>query len=186
MAVIGQLADRIVRPTKPVRELNLGRRLIVCFWLGLACAGCDSGGGEADLAESGPLVKVAPRAAQGEVRFVQGYEAGCEQARNLGKPMLVFFTAGWCNYCHQMAAEAFVQPGVVGLSDRFVCVLIDADREPEVCRQFQVKYYPTVQFLSPQAAPLNRLTGKKSAEQLLTEMHAALQAVARRQVGSRF
>jgi thioredoxin-like negative regulator of GroEL len=80
-----------------------------------------------------------------------------------------------------MANEAFVQEQVVGLSERFTCVLVDADREPEICRQFQVRGYPTIQFLSPVGVPLNRVVGKKPGHQLVIEMHAALQAVARRE-----
>jgi thioredoxin-like negative regulator of GroEL len=124
----------------------------------------------------------APKVARGNIQFVDGYRNGYEQAAREGKPMLLFFTASWCEYCHQMAREAFVQEQVVGLSEQFVCILIDADREPEVCRQFQVRGYPTVQFLSPWGTPLNRIVGKKPGHQLVVEMHAALQALARRQV----
>ena len=68
----------------------------------------------------------------------------------------------------------------MSLSEQFVCVLVDADAEPEVCRQFRVKGYPTIQFLSPRGTPLNRVTGKQPTVQLVMEMQAALQAVARR------
>jgi thioredoxin-like negative regulator of GroEL len=117
---------------------------------------------------------------RGRIAFIAGYQAGREQVRQQSKPMLVFFTASWCHYCHAMADDAFCQDMVVALSDRFVCVLVDADAEPEVCRQFRVRSFPTVQFLSAQGVPLNRVTGKQPAEQLSIEMQAALQAVVRR------
>jgi uncharacterized protein YyaL (SSP411 family) len=94
--------------------------------------------------------------------------------------MLLFFTASWCEYCHQMAEEAFTHPQVVGLSGQFVCVLIDADAEPNVCRQFEVTGYPTIQFLSPRGVPLNRVVGKQPGHQVMMAMQAALQHVARR------
>ena len=94
--------------------------------------------------------------------------------------MLIFFTATWCDYCHQMANEAFSEEQVVRLSGRFLCVLVDADKEPNVCRDFGVRGYPTIQFLSPGGLPLNRITGKRPVHQLVVEMQAALQAVARR------
>lgn len=116
--------------------------------------------------------------------FVNGFEAGYAKAIASGKPMLVFFTAEWCHFCHQMADEAFTHPQVVGLADRFVCILVDADAEPEVCSKFRVQGYPTVQFLSPRGVPLNRLVGKKPSNQVMIAMQAALQNVARNQEAS--
>jgi thioredoxin-like negative regulator of GroEL len=112
--------------------------------------------------------------------FVEGYQAGLARGQSANKPMLVFFTAEWCTFCRQMAEEAFCDGQVTKLADQFVCVLVDADREEQVCRQFNVRGYPTVVFLSPRGTPLNRATGKQSAAQLVIEMHSALQAVARR------
>jgi len=117
---------------------------------------------------------------QGAISFVQGYDRGYEQAQRQGKPMLVFFSAPWCDYCHRMADEAFADAVVVEWSERFVCVLVDAHAEPEVCGQFRVRAYPTVQFLSPRGVPLNRVVGRRGAEQLVTQMQAALGATARR------
>lgn len=118
--------------------------------------------------------------ARGYLQFVEGYQRGYQQALQQGKPMLVFFTAEWCHYCHEMANEAFISPQVVSLSERFVCILIDADAEPDVCQQFHVQGFPTVLFVSPRGVPLNRVVGKKPSHQLMMAMQAALQNVARR------
>ena len=112
--------------------------------------------------------------------FVRGYLQGYEQAREAGQPMLVFFTVPGCGYCEQMAREASADEQVVQLSRRFVCILVDADTEPEICREFRVRAYPTIQFISPQGVPLNRVTGKTPAGQLASQMQAALQATASR------
>lgn len=123
-------------------------------------------------------VPVAPAAAtivRGRLAFVEGYAAGVQRASRENKPMLIFFTATWCKYCHQMAAEAFTDPRVVGLSQRFVCVLIDADADRALCGQFGVRGFPTVQFASPDGAPLNRLVGKRTTAEVLGQMQLALQ-----------
>jgi thiol:disulfide interchange protein len=117
--------------------------------------------------------------AHGNLRFVDSYEVGLRQASTDGRPLLLFFTASWCQYCHQMAEEAFTNPQVVRLADRFVCVLVDADRTPELCQKFQVKGYPTIQFLSPGGTALGRVVGKQPGHQLMMAMQAALQNVAR-------
>lgn len=130
--------------------------------------------------EPSPSIPVGATVNRGGVQFVNGYHRGFELARDQHQPMLVFFTAEWCTYCHQMEAEAFTQEAVVELSKQFVCILVDADCEPNVCREYRVKGYPTIQFLSPRGVPLNRVTGKQPAQQLVIQMQAALLAVARR------
>lgn len=133
-----------------------------------------------DVQASAEHASAAPTVARGNIQFIEGFERGQEEATRTGKPMMLFFTASWCTYCHQMAADAFTLPQAVDLSQRFTCVLIDADEEATVCQMFQVRGYPTIQFVSPGGAPLNRLVGKQPGQQLVMEMHAALQAVARR------
>ena len=124
-----------------------------------------------------------PKFERGKLKFVEGYQAGYQLAAKQSKPMLLFFTAEWCRYCHQMAQEAFTHPQVIALSQSFVCVLVDADSEPAVCRQFGVTGYPTIQFLSPRGVPLERVVGKKPGHQLIMAMRAALQSVAHRDDG---
>jgi thiol:disulfide interchange protein len=118
--------------------------------------------------------------AHGRVQFVEGYAQGCALAASRQKPMMLFFTAHWCEYCRQMVDEAFTHPQVVRLSDSFVCVLVDADREAAVCRQFAVSGYPTIQFLSPRGAALSRVVGKKPAGQVTAAMQAALAQLAKK------
>src|SRR5262245_51783330 len=55
----------------------------------------------------------------GDVHFVSGYAAGYQAAVAQGKPMLLFFTATWCKFCHELADEAFNNPQIVSLADRF-------------------------------------------------------------------
>ncbi len=121
------------------------------------------------------------RAARGKLRFVDGFQQGYAVASRTSKPMLLFFTADWCHYCHQMEDEAFSNPQVIRLAEKFVCVLVDADREAQVCKQFKVTGYPTIQFLSPRGIPLERLVGKKPGHQVMMAMQAALQNIARRE-----
>ena len=161
----------------------------VCALVGLMlCWGCEIGTETPPGGTAPPPSHAAgafdgsanSRVARGNLKFIEGFEAGSARAAGQSKPMLVFFTAEWCHFCHQMAKEAFTHPQVVSLADHFVCILVDADREPEVCRQFQVTGYPTIQFLSPRGVPLERIVGKKPGRQLMMAMQSALQNVARR------
>lgn len=144
--------------------------------LSLSLCGC----GSAEQPERHKAMEVAPRPSMPQVHFVQGYEAGVAEARRQRRPVLIVFTAQWCEYCQQMLEESFRDPAVVSISDQFVCVMVDADRESLICSEFRVRAYPTVQFLSPRGVPLNRTTGMQPGQTLYLEMQAALQAVARR------
>lgn len=149
----------------------------------LATTGC--GDAAPPAASSEPIVSVAAEPdglpyAPSQIQFVRGYDEGLDEARRQSKPMLVFFTARWCTFCHQMCDESFSHAQVVNLAREFVCVLVDADTERNICREFGVRGYPTVQFVSPRGVPLNRVIGKKPPHELVIAMQAALQAVARR------
>jgi thioredoxin-like negative regulator of GroEL len=130
--------------------------------------------GPADIAPATPS-----SIARGRLQFVEGYRAGYSQAIAQSKPMLIFFTASWCHFCHQMANEAFVHPQVVSLSEQFQCILVDADAEADICRQFGVTAYPTIQFVSPRGALVGRVVGKQPGHRVMMAMQAALQSIAR-------
>jgi protein disulfide-isomerase len=143
-------------------------------------AGCDAGGppdqsGEPATRPSGPAEE-PPR----DIEFIDGYLRGYQQARQAGKPMLVLFAARGCGYCERMMSDASTDEQVVALSRRFVCILVDADAEPDVCRDFRVQGYPTIQFISPRGVPLNRLMGQTPSRRLALQMQAALEATASR------
>lgn len=159
----------------------------VLLSLALFATGCSDSKQPASATAGGVISATAPaaharreRIGKGDIQFVEGYQQGYNQALAEGKPMLVFFTAEWCQFCHQMAEEAFTDEQAVALSERFVCILVDADSENEICELFQVRSFPTIQFLSPKGSQLNRVVGKKPTHQLLMAMQTALQNVARR------
>lgn len=167
-------------------------RMGLALFFGIAILGC-SGSQESSSTDAGTATTMAafspdvPNAdlsartvTKGELTFVADYQDGYQYALAVGKPSLVFFTDSTCPYCREMAAEAFLDPRVVSLAERFVCVLVDVEREPVICQQFRIRSFPTVLFLSPRGVPLNRFTGKRSGSEVAQEMQAALQATARR------
>jgi thiol:disulfide interchange protein len=114
----------------------------------------------------------------GQLHFVQDAKAGRRLSKELGKPCLLFFTADWCTYCQQMEKTAFTDSAVGELSGNFICVLVDADRQPKVCQDYSVTGYPTIQFVSSDGRVLNRLVGRQSAPDLAIGMRAALKRFA--------
>jgi thiol:disulfide interchange protein len=142
-----------------------------------AIAGVNGCKPEAATSTSGgsPIVLDASMVTRrGSIEFVRGFELGRQVARDRDRPCLVFFTAHWCTYCSRMEATTFNDAAVAQLATRFVCVLVDADREPEVCRRLEISGYPTVELISPAGASLGRLTGWQSAPAMVHSLQAAL------------
>jgi thiol:disulfide interchange protein len=163
----------------------LKSRLCVAWALASMLAGCEIGVEQPAAAPAAPARdSAAVNRARAWLRFSSDYAEASQRALREGKPLLLFFTAEWCHFCHQMADEAFSNPQVQSLSNHFVCVLVDADSEPALCEQFQITAFPTTQFMSSRGVPLERLVGKKAGHQLMIAMQAALQNVARRSLES--
>ncbi len=145
----------------------------------LAVPGCQQAA--PDAVPPTALADIEPQrlTSRGQLHFMQDVAAGRSLAEKKGLPCLLFFTADWCNYCHEMEETAFNDPVVTTMAERnFVCVLVDADREQEVCKQFSVSGYPTVQFVSAKGRVLNRLVGRQSSPELVSGMRAALKRFA--------
>jgi len=138
----------------------------------LAVLGCGQRGSR-DVPDALRAVAPAMVESHGNLHFVLSPAIGFQVAARQGLPCLLFFTAEWCTYCHQMESAAFNDEAVSALADGFVCILIDADREPELCRNQGVSGFPTIQFLSPDGRILHRLVGRQTAAQLAMGMRAA-------------
>ena len=144
----------------------------------LALAGCELSDEERPGGPGGhPAAKAATHT--GDLQFVtKDLAEGIALAEKSNRPVLAFFTATWCHFCHEMAQDAFTNPQVVAQSRGFVCVLIDADEQKTLCDKYQLKGYPTILFFSPRGVLINRVVGKQSAQDVLQQMQAALQSIA--------
>ena len=147
---------------------------LACMISLLAGAGCQEAKTDAASAETASVIDPSLVSQRGVLQFVEGWELGQRVAAERKRPRLVFFTAHWCTYCRKMEATTFADAQIGQLGREFVCVLVDADREPGICRRLQVTGFPTVHVLAPSGAPLAELRGWSSAPQLADALRAAL------------
>jgi len=112
---------------------------------------------------------------KGRLQFVRDFELGQKLAVEKKMPRFYFFTASWCGLCRQMEKDAFVAPKIKRLADRFICVVIDADRQPEICQRRRVTGLPTIQIFSTEGTLLHHLEGLQSADALAAAMQMALE-----------
>jgi thiol:disulfide interchange protein DsbD len=123
-----------------------------------------------------PLEDVDPEeiVRRGMLRFVSDFDRARDLAADRGLPQLVYFTASWCSFCREMEASAFYDRDVVNLADRFICTLVDGDRETSLKRRFKVAGFPTILLSSREQEPVTALVGVQSAEELVAALRSAL------------
>ena len=73
-----------------------------------------------------------------------------EEARRLGRPVLLSLSAVWCHWCHVMDETSYSDPDVIAaINEQWVPVRVDNDRHPDVNRRYNMGGWPTTAFLTP-------------------------------------
>ena len=149
-------------------------RTLWAVWTGLLAlvAGCEVRDELAPPPASGwPIVPaVGPRplfpaadAAPTTIEYVEGFESGMRRAAEDGRPLLVVFRGAWCRWSVELTQGTLADQQIVGLSRRFVCVALDADRDAATCRRFGVDRFPSVLLLEADGSERFRATGSTAA-----------------------
>lgn len=153
---------------RPTRRAWLS--LAGCSLASAALSGCDSW-----VVPSKTLAPVPATATNTEtVVFALDHDAALARAERMGQPVLLFFTAEWCKYCHQLADEVLSRPEIQGLARSFQCIQIDADAQPALCKQYGVTGFPTLICLGPQGQLTARLVGKQTPAVVQTTLQVVL------------
>lgn len=122
--------------------------------------------------------------------WMTDYSAARQIARGEELPVLVYFTASWCQPCQMMKAVTLKAPEVVTALGGYVTVMIDIDAQPQVAQAFGVSGVPNFQVVTPGGQAVSRLTGYREAPefaQWLSKSHSTADqqwALARQQIES--
>ena len=89
-------------------------------------------------------------------------------ARQSGKPVLLYWGAVWCPPCNKLKATLFRDPGFIALTRQYIPVYLDGDQEgaQALGEQFGVRGYPTLIVLDPQRHEITRLAGGNDSAEL--------------------
>lgn len=85
--------------------------------------------------------------------------AAREASAKSGKPILLDFTATWCEACHEMDAQVFRNPAVMEkLKAKFVLLRLDVSQETpastKILDRYGVEALPTVLVVDAKGKPL--------------------------------
>ena len=80
-----------------------------------------------------------------ELQWHTDETAARDEAKKLGRPVFLFFTADWCHWCHVMEEQTLTTPQVVKLlSEKFVLFKADYDQRRDLVARFRVKGVPAM------------------------------------------
>jgi len=117
-------------------------------------------------------------AAGEEIAWLAGHDDGISRARQEGKPVMIDFTADWCQACKELDRETYVDTKVVAEAERFVNLKLDATEEDDAMNALFEKYkvlgLPTVVFIDSNGKILDdpRVTGFVPPKRFLKLMRA--------------
>ena len=133
------------------------RTLALAFSLAVAAAGCSRTDTATAVAQAG---EIAWR--EGDV------DDALAEARELGKPVILYWGAVWCPPCNQMKVSLFKDPAFIAETQNFVPVYLDGDTEgaQRWGEQFGISGYPTVIVLSPDGTEVTRISSATMANEL--------------------
>jgi thiol:disulfide interchange protein len=89
-------------------------------------------------------------------------------ARSAGKPVLLYFTADWCQPCQRMKHTVFADPAVdAALRAAYPTVKVDVDHNHDVAQEFGIASIPTFVVVSADGRVLKQITGAMDTQQFL-------------------
>jgi hypothetical protein len=119
----------------------------------------------------------ASSAPQGIGWFKGGVPEAFAAAKRTGRPVLLFWGAVWCPFCHTLKATVFVRPDFISKTRLFVPVYLDGDDAGAQAwgERFGVLGYPTLVVLDPDQHEILRLGAGHDVSEYASVLDVALE-----------
>jgi thiol:disulfide interchange protein len=101
------------------------------------------------------------------VRWQTDFAAARVEAGKSGRPLLAYFTAGWCAPCERMKVTTFADERVEVALRSFIVVKINIDEHPELAREYAAPPIPRFVVLAPTGEVRRALEGRQEADEFL-------------------
>lgn len=119
------------------------------------------------------------------VTLLKHYDEALHRSLEENKPLLLFFSTDQCVYSDRMRSQLIKDESMKKLLSQFICVEVNAAELPQLCREYEVREFPTIQFVDAGGLRLSRLIGEQQPTTFVLQMHGVLQSVAgRRQIAA--
>lgn len=118
---------------------------------------------------------VASPLSAGEPFVDLSFDDACKKAADEGKLVFIDFYTTWCPPCRLMDQTTFKHAGVTKLlAEKVVALKVDAEKDRELARRFQIHAFPTFLFVKPDGTVAGRTMGYRDAKSFQADALAAL------------
>lgn len=103
----------------------------------------------------------------GQLIWRQFPQVAQQEARDTGRPILIYVGADFCGYCRKLEQTTWADDRVTQTIDgRFVPLHVDGQRDPQLAARLGVRSYPAVIVLSPDGQLLGRVDGYRGPHEM--------------------
>ena len=92
------------------------------------------------------------------------YNKAIKMSGELGKPVLVFFTADWCTWCQKMKKQVLTDDSVKAAMKNYIFVIVDTDKQKHIARKFNINGLPSYLITNCDQSELKIVSGFVIAE----------------------
>lgn len=92
------------------------------------------------------------------------YTEAVKKSGEVGKPVLAFFTADWCQWCKKMKSETMSDSKVQAALKSYIVVYVDTDKDRAPARKFGVESLPSYVITNAKEEKLKADGGFKNAD----------------------
>ena len=107
----------------------------------------------------------------GPKQWLADYGFARQEAKRLGLPLLIHFSATWCGPCKQMERDTLHTPSVLSvLGTQVLALKVDADENPGLIEAFRVELLPTDIVVAPDGKIVSRTTNYQSRDKYVANI----------------
>jgi thioredoxin-related protein len=107
----------------------------------------------------------------GDVTFHTSLNAGISQAKNLSRPVFLYFRSETCFWCFRFEEEALTDKRVTEiLNSNFVLISIDTFKQKNIASNLNVRTTPYIIFFTQDGDEISRIPGYLPADDFLIQL----------------
>lgn len=112
----------------------------------------------------------------GKVSFHTSLEPGIKEAKNLSKPIFLYFRSETCYWCIKFEEEALSDNRIVEiLNKNFVLISIDTFKQKNVSQNLNVRTTPYIIFFTKDGEEISRIPGYIPANEFLVKLRDVIE-----------